>query len=188
MPTPLPGDTVDLDPVEGLVVEALGDDERDPHFCIRGQGAGSEIALVMEPEQLAGLTTAAGELLQVLQELYPRGLRRSEVEARSLERPPRDDTLLRGSPVLAGERVRQVNVAHFFFSHEAAGERVALLAVELPEEPVSDGSSLFRFWLSREQVANLILQTERLLGMPPTRCPICGQPVGVNDHQCPREN
>jgi len=174
MPIPMPGDTTDLDPVEGLTVEAV-DDEGETLFAVRGQGAGSEIALIVEPDQLAGLTTAASEVLQVLQDLHPRTLRRSEIEAASRALP-------------AGEVAREVNVAHFFFSYEAGGERIAMLAVELAEEPVPDVSLLVRFWLSREQVASLVLQIERLLGMPPTRCPICGQPVGVNDHHCAREN
>lgn len=76
------------------------------------------------------------------------------------------------------------------FGYDEAADRIVIIAEELPTEPETGEVDLSegRIAITRSQAASLIATTEELLAGGRPLCRICGHPMDLDGHICPRSN
>lgn len=169
------GKIVDLNPAEHLVVEAIGAPE-EPLFLIQASAGDREAALVIDSDQAVALVDAIHELLDLLDQQYPRAINHLELPhlGRMAPRPW-------SQPMF--------HVAHFQLAYQEEGDRTVVIAVELQRvRPLREEPRIIRLWMTREELLGIARRLERaLMGQGPI-CPACGQPLEPGRHDCIRSN
>ncbi len=158
--------TFDLREPDRFTVGAVGEPGSRVFFLQAVEGT-QVVTLRLEKQQVGAL----GQYLQgVLNDL----------PVAPLTEQPADVDLV--EPVVAEWVVGTLGVAY-----DAEADRIVLQADELVAEEDDDGG-VARFHLTRSQVVAFCELAETLVaaGRPP--CPICGQPMDLDGHVCPRSN
>lgn len=167
---------IDLDPTEYITVDDIGGAE-ERTFALQGQSGERIVTLLLDQDQLLGLSIAGNELLDILDEEYSRELDLFQI-------PPPEHLALR-TPI---DPLFQI--AQFQMGYDAERDSLLIIVVELPAELDLQHASLavVRFWLSREQMVALLRQIDQIVGISPRICPGCGQPIEAGNHKCIRNN
>ena len=172
----MPRGTINLDPTAYLTAGVRGEGEAR-QFVLQGSGGQDLVSLILDREQAAALSEAIDELLALLGERYPRDLDELAI--------PAHDRMALLNPVQP-----HFAIAHFQLAYKAERDRAVIIAVELQRirHTPPRRARVVRFWVTREQLVGLARRVERVLGAPVAACPFCGQPLGPDEHHCPRLN
>lgn len=151
-----------------FVAGAVGEPGQRVFYLQSGQD-GHVIALRCEKQHVAVLAQHLDELLSDLPPSVP------DPFSRSL-REPVTTTWLLGS---------------LAFGFDETDDRIVIIATELviaqpDDEPAEPAEG--RLAITRGQAASLIATTEELLAGGRPLCRICGQPMDLDGHVCPRSN
>jgi uncharacterized repeat protein (TIGR03847 family) len=167
---------IDLDPTDHITIDTFGASEEGT-FVLQGQAGECLIALTLDSDQLLGLSIAGNELLDILDEEYPR-------ELNLLQIPPPERLALRLpiDPLFA--------IAQFQLGYDAGRDALLIIVIELPADLDLEQTefAVVRFWISREQMVALLRQMDQVLGVTLRICPGCGQPIEAREHRCLRNN
>jgi uncharacterized repeat protein (TIGR03847 family) len=166
---------IDLDPIEHITVEAIGVAE-GRNFVLQGQSEDQLVTLSLDSDQIQGLSIAGNELLDILDEEYPRDL--------DLLQIPSSEHMVLREPIDP-----LFEIAQFQLGYDAERDSLIIIVIELPAglELSTTELAIVRFWLSREQMVALLRQIDQVLGLSLRICPGCGQPM-AGDHVCVRNN
>jgi uncharacterized repeat protein (TIGR03847 family) len=172
----MPNEVIDLNPIEHITVDAIGDPE-ERTFLLQGQAGEQLVTLLLEQEQILALSIAGDELLDILEEQYSRELNQFQI--------PSPESMALQAPV---EPLFQV--AQFQLGYDAERDYLVIIAIELPTETEFDITNLavVRFWFTREQMIALLSQIDEVISSGPTLCPACGEPMDPQSHTCIRNN
>lgn len=172
----MPQKVIDLDPVEYITID-LVDVPGDRLFLLQGQSGRQVITLVIEQDQAAALALACGELLDILDESYPREINQYQV--------PHPDSLSLQIPFEP-----LFPVAQFQLGYDDERDRTAIVTAEVADddELETGEAHIVRFWITREQLLGLMRQIEYLIDTYLPACPVCGQPLEADGHWCIRGN
>lgn len=135
-------------------------------FYLQARQSPSLVTLKCEKEQLRGLAEYLADLLARL----PAG-----------GEPGRDVALL--PPIEAAWAVASLGVGH-----DEAGDRIVVVANELPEEEAADEPATARFMITRAQAAAFVKRALELMKAGRPICPVCGRGKDPDGHVCPRSN
>jgi uncharacterized repeat protein (TIGR03847 family) len=135
------------------------------------------VTLIIDVEQAAALAVAGSELLDVLEEQYPREINRFRV--------PSEDSMSLQRPIYP-----LFEVAHFQLGYDDERDQAAIIALELPptDETAVEDLRVVRFWVTREQIVALVRHIENVMGTYVPICPACGEPIELEGHKCVRNN
>lgn len=172
----VPQKVIDLDPVEYITMDIV-DVTGEKLFLLQGQSGAQVITLVIKQEQTAALALACGELLDILEQNYPREINQYQV-------PDPDSVTLQipFEPLFP--------VAQFQLGYDDERDRTAIVTVEFADDqdPDTAQAQVVRFWITREQLVGLMRQIEYLIDTCLPVCPVCGQPLEEKEHRCVRNN
>jgi uncharacterized repeat protein (TIGR03847 family) len=129
--------------------------------------------LWLEKEQLQALAMAAEELLAQI-----RGARRGGTEESVTEADPARE--FPSAPDV------EFKIGQLGIGYDEDGSYFVLLAHETDADP--EGPATFRCLLSREQLAGLGQQAQRVVAAGRPRCVLCGSPLEPAPHFCPPSN
>lgn len=151
-----------------FVAGAIGEPGRRV-FYLQAAQDGEIVSLRCEKQHVASLAQHLDELLSDLPPSVPDPISRSL-------RQPVETTWLIGS---------------LAFGFDETTDRIVIIASELmvaeeADEPFEPAEG--RLAITRGQAASLIATTEELLAGGRPMCRICGEPMDVDGHICPRSN
>lgn len=143
-------------------------------FLIQASQGGEMVTLKLEKEQAIMLAHRLQELLEELDEKYPRS-------ASKVEQPLSSDLMLH-EPMEPNFVIGQMGLGY-----DEEQDRVVLIAQELlldeNQEP-----SVARFWTSRAQMEALSHHALEVAEQGRPMCPLCNRPMDPEGHFCPRTN
>ena len=192
--------TYDLNPVQRIIADAVGEPGNRTFFLQARQGT-RLVSLIMEKQQVAAL---ASSILQLLEELevqnpdLPRA--RSQVKRLSLDMPlnpafrvgqlglgydeEADLVVIVAQSLVVSEAEREVEPEADDFSLAYAGGGDDDDDDDDPEEETK--IVLARFYATRSQMRALGEHALQVVQAGRPDCPLCGRPIDVHGHFCPR--
>ena len=160
-------------PVDRITADAVGEPGRRT-FYIQARQEDILVTILCEKEQVRALAHSLEELLEEINEKYPRPLGREPDESElQLEGPlePRFRAGRRG------------------LGYEPREDGVVLVIQELAEDDQDpDRLRVVRFWATREQMHALRRHSAAVVARGRPLCPLCGRPMDPEGHICPRRN
>lgn len=169
--------SIDLDPVEWITADAVGE-VGDRTFFIQGRSGTRVVALLVEKQQVAALCNLIEQLLErVSSEHGPET--ETDMEAPGLQ-----------EPLVPEFRVGQIGVGY-----DAERDLVLLQCEEIvsdaeeeEEEVESPQADVVRYWASREQMLAMARRGEAAVAAGRPTCSMCGNPIDPDGHFCPQSN
>ena len=205
---------IELDPVDRLTADAVGSPGARV-FYIQGRKDDHVVTLLVEKQQVQLLAASVVEILSRVGKETGQG---PPEEAMGLEEPvvpewragrlsigyqeERDLLLLEAEELLPEDEVAEADADEEAEdeTEEALGEEdLATLEAELQEELETELEAPFeveleaergkvRFWATREQMLSLARHGAAVCAAGRPRCPLCGNPMDPEGHQCPALN
>jgi uncharacterized repeat protein (TIGR03847 family) len=156
------------------------DFEAPDHFTCGAVGPSGQRVFYLQARQSPSLVTLKCEKEQVrgLAEYLADLLARRPVAGGE---PPRDVALL--PPIEAAWAVASLGVGY-----DEAGDRIVVVANELPEEEAAGEPATARFMITRAQAAAFVKRALELMKAGRPICPVCGRGKDPDGHVCPRSN
>ena len=163
----------DLNPVSRITIGALGEPGQRVFLLQASQGS-SSITLKIEKEQARVLASSTIELLEELDQKYPRTYTR-------LDKPLTSDLMLQ-QPVDPEFVVGQIGLGY-----DQEQDFVVLVVQEVQLEKGGEPATA-RFWATRAQMRALSDHTLEVVNQGRPICPLCDSPIDPDGHFCPKSN
>jgi len=163
----------DYNPVSRIAIDAVGPPGQRVFLLQASQGS-SMITLKLEKEQARALAASITELLEDLDEKYPR-------TQSKLEEPLSSDLMLQ-EPMEPTFVVGQIGLGY-----ERGQDMVVLVVQEIQTDEQQDLATA-RFWATRPQMEALSDHTLEVVEQGRPICPLCNSPMDPEGHFCPRSN
>jgi uncharacterized repeat protein (TIGR03847 family) len=167
------GELVDFNPVSRITIGSIGPPGQRIFLLQANQGA-AMITLKLEKEQAVVLASSTIELLEELDEKYPRS--RSK-----FEQPLSSDLMLR-EPMEPTFVIGQIGLGY-----DKENDLVVLVVQEVQFEGLEKPATA-RFWATRAQMQALSDHTLEVASRGRPICPLCDSPMDPEGHFCPRSN
>ena len=195
--------TIDLDPVDRITADAVGD-PGGRTFFIQGRRGDQLVTVLVEKQQVQLLAASVVEIL-------------ARIERETAEGPA-EETMDLEQPVIPEWRAGRLSIGYQEDRDLLVLEAVELLPSEEPEEaegeeggeeetPPALGDDLealaetegqleegeraprsVRFWATREQMLSLARHAAAVCSAGRPRCRLCGLPLDPEGHKCPALN
>jgi uncharacterized repeat protein (TIGR03847 family) len=163
----------DFNPVTRITIDAVGPPGQRT-FLLQASKGKSTITLKLEKEQARILAISLMELLEDLEEKYPR-------PHSTLDQPLTSDLILK-EPLEPNFVVGQIGLGY-----ERSQDLVVLVIQEIELEGKTDLATA-RFWASRPQMEALSIHALEVLEQGRPLCPLCNSPMDPEGHFCPKSN
>jgi uncharacterized repeat protein (TIGR03847 family) len=163
----------DLNPVSRITIGAIGEPGQRIFLLQASQGS-SSITLKIEKEQARVLASSTIELLEELDQKYPRTYTR-------LDKPLTSDLMLQ-QPVDPEFVVGQIGLGY-----DQEQDFVVLVVQEVQLEREGEPATA-RFWATRAQMRALSDHTLEVVNQGRPICPLCDSPIDPEGHFCPKSN
>ena len=163
----------DYNPVSRITVGAVGQPGQRIFLLQASQGT-STTTLKLEKEQARVLATSTIELLEELDEKYPRSYNK-------LDEPLSSDLMIQ-EPMEPDFVIGQIGLGY-----DQENDAIVIVVQEIQLEG-SDDPSTARFWASRAQMKALSEHTLEVVDQGRPLCPLCEQPIDPDGHFCPKTN
>ena len=164
---------VDFNPVTRITIDAVGPPGQRIFLLQASQGR-STITLKLEKEQARILAVSLIELLEDLDEKYPR-------PQSALDQPLSADLVLK-EPLEPDFVVGQIGLGY-----ERSQDLVVLVIQEIEIEGKTELATA-RFWASRSQTEALSMHALEVVEQGRPICPLCNAPMDPEGHFCPKSN
>jgi uncharacterized repeat protein (TIGR03847 family) len=167
--------SIDLDPIDGIGVGAIGPPGRRQFYLRASQGS-EAIVLNCEKFHVQGLVVRMRQLLEA------QGIGATEAKS-EVESPVSEP----GEPEWS---IGELGLGY----HESKGLFVIVARQASETEDESDDSededrlATARFWATPDQIVAFTAQAEQVLASGRATCPHCGLPVDPGGHPCPAGN
>ncbi len=173
----MPRIEIDLNPVTSITADAIGQPGQRV-FYIQGQTVERVVTVIVEKVQIQTLALGVEDFLTEITTRYP------NLEPSS---PEYDESLMHiEPPVDPIFRVGELGLAYDVDSDMAV---LVMREIQSGEEEVNpEEVSVIRFWCTRSQVSAMGRWGLEISGRGRPVCPLCGQPMDVNGHFCPKRN
>ncbi len=168
------GELADFNPVSRITIGTVGPPGQRIFLLQAGQGS-STITLKLEKEQAKILATSILELLEDLDEKYPRSYSK-------LDEPLSSDLMLQ-EPMEPAFVVGQIGLG---YDHEQ--DLIVLVIQELQTEEEQGQLATVRFWSTRAQMKAFGNHTLEVVSQGRPICPLCDSPMDPDGHFCPKSN
>jgi uncharacterized repeat protein (TIGR03847 family) len=178
--------TYDLNPVEYIVADAVGEPGQRTFFLQARQGR-KTVSLIMEKQQVAALAASVLQLLEELEQQNP--------DLSPADVPDTDLHLV--EPLKPAFRVGQIGLGYDETHDLIVIVAQALNLSELEEETEMEAEAATvesaptptaRFFATRNQMQALGEHALRVVSAGRPECPLCGRPIDPSGHFCPRTN
>ena len=163
----------DLNPVTRITIGAVGEPGQRI-FLLQASQTGSNVTLKIEKEQARVLAVSTTELLDELDEKYPRSFSK-------VDRPLTSDLMLR-EPMEPEFVVGQIGLGY-----DQDQDMVVLVVQEIQADADEDVATV-RFWATRSQMKALSEHTLEVVNQGRPICPLCESPIDPDGHFCPKSN
>lgn len=163
----------DFNPVSRITVGAVGPPGQRVFLLQASQGS-TTITLKLEKEQARVLATSTMELLEELDEKYPRTYSKTE--------EPLSSDLMIQEPMEPEFVVGQIGLGY-----DQEQDSIVLVVQEIQLEGQNDPSTA-RFWATRAQMKAMSNHTLEVIEQGRPICPLCEQPMDPDGHFCPKRN
>ncbi|MCB0180834.1 MAG: DUF3090 family protein [Anaerolineae bacterium] len=163
----------DLNPVTRITIGAVGEPGQRI-FLLQASQTDSNVTLKIEKEQARVLAVSTTELLDELDEKYPRSFSK-------VDRPLTSDLMLR-EPMEPEFVVGQIGLGY-----DQDQDMVVLVVQEIQADTEDDVATM-RFWATRAQMKALSEHTLEVVNQGRPICPLCESPIDPEGHFCPKSN
>ncbi|MCB0163541.1 MAG: DUF3090 family protein, partial [Anaerolineae bacterium] len=143
-------------------------------FLLQASQTSSNVTLKIEKEQARVLAVSTTELLDELDEKYPRSFSK-------VDRPLTSDLMLR-EPMEPEFVVGQIGLGY-----DQDQDMVVLVVQEIQVDTDEDVATV-RFWATRSQMKALSEHTLEVVNQGRPICPLCESPIDPDGHFCPKSN
>ncbi len=167
------GELVDFNPVSRITIESVGPPGQRTFLLQASQGT-TMITLKLEKEQAMVLASSVIELLEELDEKYPR-------QQSKFDKPLSSDLMLR-EPMEPTFAIGQIGLGY-----DQEQDLVVLVVQEVEFEGLEKPATA-RFWATRAQIQALSDHTLEVASRGRPICPLCDSPMDPEGHFCPRSN
>lgn len=164
---------IDFNPVSRITIDAVGPPGQRVFLLQASRGA-STLTLKIEKEQAKALATSILELLEDLDNKYPRPFSR-------IDQPLASDLMLQ-EPMEPEFIIGQIGLGY-----DQDRDLVVLVVQEIQMENSEDLATA-RFWTSRAQAKALSEHALEVAERGRPICPLCNSPIDPDGHFCPRSN
>lgn len=168
------GELADFNPVSRITIGTVGPPGQRVFLLQASQGV-SMITLKLEKEQVRILSASMMELLDELDEKYPRSFSK-------VDEPLSSDLMLQ-EPFEPAFAVGQIGLGY-----DQDHDLVVLVVQEIQFEPPDDQPATARFWATRPQAQALSEHALGIVEQGRPLCPLCDAPIDPEGHFCPRSN
>ncbi len=162
----------DLNPVSRITIGAVGPPGQRM-FLLQASQSNSTVTLKLEKEQARILASSTIELLEELDQKYPRTFSKVEL-------PLSSDLMIR-EPVEPEFVIGQIGLGY-----DQEEDHVVLVVQEIELEDSTP--AIARFWATRAQMKAMCDHTMEIIDQGRSICPLCDRPIDPNGHFCPKEN
>jgi uncharacterized repeat protein (TIGR03847 family) len=173
----MPTFTYDLNPVQSLIADAVGEPGKRTFF-LQGRAGSQLVSLVLEKQEVSNLAISILQLLEELEEKYP-NLKRTSSSKRALKPE---------HPMEPYFRIGQLSIGY-----DEEEDRIwliaqALVANEAGEivDPNRDDVPAVRFVATRDQMRAMSEHALEVIGKGRPVCPLCGRSIDRGGHFCER--
>jgi len=163
----------DFNPVSRITIGAVGSPGQRV-FLLQATQSSSMITLKLEKEQARILAASTSELLEELDEKYPRSYSK-------FDEPLSSDLMLQ-EPVEPEFVIGQIGLGY-----DQEQDLVVLVAQEVQLESSQEVATV-RFWATRSQMRALSDHTLEVVNQGRPICPLCDSPINPDGHFCPKSN
>jgi uncharacterized repeat protein (TIGR03847 family) len=167
------GELVDFNPVSRITIGSVGQPGQRVFLLQASQGS-SMITLKLEKEQATVLASSVIELLEELDQKYPRSQSK-------FDKPLSSDLMLR-EPMEPAFAIGQIGLGY-----DQERDLVVLVVQEIEFEGLEKPATA-RFWATRAQIQALSDHTLEVASRGLPICPFCDSPIDPEGHFCPRSN
>ncbi len=167
------GELVDFNPVSRITIGSIGQPGQRVFLLQASQGS-SMITLKLEKEQATVLASSVIELLEELDQKYPR-------PQSKFDKPLSSDLMLR-EPMEPAFAIGQIGLGY-----DQERDLVVLVVQEIEFEGLEKPATA-RFWATRAQIQALSDHTLEVASRGRPICPLCDSPIDPEGHFCPRSN
>jgi uncharacterized repeat protein (TIGR03847 family) len=164
----------ELDPLTHLVADAVGVPGKRTFFLQAASGT-DQVTLLIEKEQVATLATRLDEWLPQL----------------AGDRPEDPDDVAAaeaGEMALREPLVPDFRVGQLQLIYDPERDRVVVAAVELPEGDDDEDGQEVHLVATRAQLRRLASHGAQVVSAGRPACPVCGNPMDPEGHECPAMN
>lgn len=170
----MPDETFDLNPVDRITADAIGD-PGNRVFYIQARKGHRLVTVICEKEHVAALATATEQILLSLAD--------DDADAVVEPDPVIDAGMDLEYPLEPVFRAGQVNLGY-----DQVSERLVVIAYELLDEDDESRPSVARFWATLEQMRAFSIHGQEVVAAGRPSCAMCGEPMDPEGHFCPRKN
>jgi uncharacterized repeat protein (TIGR03847 family) len=163
----------DFNPVSRITIGAMGEPGQRVFLLQASQGS-SVITLKIEKEQARVLASSTIELLEELDQKYPRTYSK-------LDKPLSSDLMLQ-QPSEPEFVVGQIGLGY-----DQEQDYVVLVVQEIQLERGGEPATA-RFWATRAQMRALSDHALEVVNQGRPICPLCDSPIDPDGHFCPKSN
>ncbi len=164
---------LDYNPVSRITIGAVGQPGQRMFLLQANQGS-STITLKLEKEQAQTLASSILELLDELDEKYPR-------PTGKFDQPLTADLMLH-EPLDPAFAVGQIGLGY-----DQSQDLIVLVVQELQLEEQAEPTTM-RFWVTRGKMRALSDHTFQVAKQGRPLCPLCNSPMDPEGHFCPKSN
>jgi uncharacterized repeat protein (TIGR03847 family) len=165
----------DLNPVSRITIGAVGPPGQRVFLLQASKSSSDNITLKIEKEQARVLATSTIELLEELDQKFPR-------PHSALDEPLSSDLMLQ-EPMEPEFVVGQIGLGY-----DQEQDMVVLVAQEIQTEEEQQEPSTARFWATRSQMRALSNHALEVVEQGRPICPLCDSPMDPDGHFCPKTN
>jgi uncharacterized repeat protein (TIGR03847 family) len=169
--------TYDLNPVEHIVADAVGEPGKRTFF-LQARAGRELITLVLEKQEVSNLAVSVLQLLEELESKHP-------------DLPP----AARAKKVLFAEQPVEpaFRIGQLMIGYDEEDDRIWLIAKALVVneegaivDPDEESVPSVRFVATRSQMRALCEHALEVVAKGRPSCPLCGRPIDREGHFCPR--
>jgi len=168
------GEVFEMNPVSRITIEAVGSPGQRVFLLQASQGT-ETITLKIEKEQAQVLAHSIEQLLEELDERFPRPISK-------MEEPLASELMLR-EPIEPLFPAGQMGLGY-----DESEDALVLVAQELTAEEEEDTARIARFWATRGQMRAISRHALDVVALGRPICPLCSRPMDPDGHFCPKSN
>jgi uncharacterized repeat protein (TIGR03847 family) len=166
--------TIDLNPVSAITADAMGQPGQRV-FYLQARRGPTTLTIETEKEQVRALALGIHQFLEELTQRFPDRTLLDDVDVRELYLVP---------PVEPEFKVGQMGLGY-----DADSDMVVIVAQSLQTEEESEEDAITaRFWITRGQAKAMADHSLEVVSQGRPTCPLCGRPINVEGHFCPKRN
>lgn len=165
---------MDFNPVSRITIGAVGTPGKRMFLLQASSQNKTTVTLKLEKEQARILAVSTNELLEELDEKYPRGYSK-------FDEPLTADLMLQ-EPVEPDFVIGQIGLGY-----DQDQDLVVLVAQEIQLENSQEVATV-RFWATRSQMRAMSEHTLEVVNQGRPICPLCDSPINPDGHFCPKSN